>query len=266
VPIASENALPFRAKTWGFPMRLRWYCLALLGIALLGAQSRAALIVVPNSLANVEGNSNNGFPFNLQLFGLQAQHYQQVYSHTQFPSGGPFLITAMAFRPDSQTGNAFSSTLSNIRIALSTTSASPDGLSTTYANNIGANNTVVFNGALSLSSANTPGPGNTRNFDIIVTLQTPFLYDPNAGNLLMDVRNFGGGLTTQFDAENTAGDSISRVFNLDNNANGTVGIADTFGLVTQFTLAPVPEPGSLAVFGLVGLAGAALLRRRKVMA
>jgi hypothetical protein len=45
----------------------------------------------------------------------------------------------------------------------------------------------------------------------VITLLTPFLYDPALGNLLLDVRNFSGGLTTQFDAQRVENDSISRV-------------------------------------------------------
>src|SRR5437868_3150041 len=109
-------------------------------------------VVVPNADASVEGNSNNGFPFNLSTFGLSAQRYQQVYNASQFSAfTGPVFINQIAFRPDAQSGAAFSSTLSNVRIDLSTTSASAGTLSSTYANNVGANDTIVFSGSLSLS-------------------------------------------------------------------------------------------------------------------
>lgn len=85
-------------------------------------------------------------------------------------SGGPILITAMVFRPDAGgSGAAFSTTLSNIEIDLSTTSANPNALSTTFANNIGADDTVVFGaGALALSSAFTGPAGGPKNFDIVI--------------------------------------------------------------------------------------------------
>jgi len=75
----------------------------------------AATIVSPSADTSVEGNSNNGFPFNIALFGLSSERYEQVYSATQFGSG-PLLITGLAFRPDANTGAAFSTTLSNVSI------------------------------------------------------------------------------------------------------------------------------------------------------
>lgn len=118
------------------------------------ANARADFVVAPNANANVEGDGNNGFPFNIQDFGISTMRYQQVYDSSQFSSlGGPKLITEIIFRPDAQSGQAFSSTLSSIQIDLSTTSAAPGGLSNTFANNVGADDKVVYGlGSLSLSS------------------------------------------------------------------------------------------------------------------
>src|SRR2546428_167253 len=79
-------------------------------------------------------------------------------------------------------------------------------------------------------------PSGPKEFDIIVNLTTPFFYNPKLGSLLMDVRNVGRGTTTQFDAESTAGDSISRVYTVFASGGG-VGATmadrgDTGGLVT----------------------------------
>lgn len=52
----------------------------LIGCLLLFAMPKliyAQNIVVPNSLANVEGDGNNGFPFNLSNFSIPSQRYQQ---------------------------------------------------------------------------------------------------------------------------------------------------------------------------------------------
>ena len=61
------------------------------------APARGDVIVVPQSLAMVEGNSNNVFPF--EPLGT-TMRYQQVYSATEFSQ--PMLITGLLFRLDGQ--------------------------------------------------------------------------------------------------------------------------------------------------------------------
>jgi hypothetical protein len=245
------------------------------------AHSVAALIVVPNSLASTEGNANNSLPFNIgsSAFGggpLSSERYQQVYSATEFatinPTGG--MISQILFRPDAGSfGAAFSSTLPSIRIDLSTTSASPDGLSMTFAANVGLDDTIVFGGpggaALTLSSADTGPAGGPKDLDIIINLSTPFFYNPALGNLLLDVRNFGGGTTTSFDAVSVPSDGTSRVFTFTaGNVNSETGVSDSAGLVTGFTVNAVnsvpdrSSTGPLLVLALgVAIAGQLLLRR-----
>jgi hypothetical protein len=59
-------------------------------------------------------------------------------------------------------------------------------MSTTFSQNIATINTLVFDGTETLSTENLPGPGNTRQFDMVTRFTTPFLYDPAAGNLLLE--------------------------------------------------------------------------------
>jgi hypothetical protein len=231
--------------------------------------THAALVVVPNSRALIEGNSNNCFPFDIQGAGCPAgvtsMHYQQIYGSATFPVGA-VLISQIAFRPDgSVAGTAFSSTLPNIRIDLSTTSVAPGALSSTFASNVGADDQIVFSGPLSLSSANTGPATGPKAFDIIIDI-TPFLFDPGLGNLLLDVRNFGGGATTFFDAHNEVGDGVARAFARDVNSP-TATDADSIGLVTRFTTSPVgaavAEPASLALLAFALLAFGAVRARKK---
>ena len=225
--------------------------------SMIGVAEADIMVVVPLSDTAIEGNSDNFFPFSAIPPVAPSMRYQQVYGATDFVPAvlfGPQYITQVAFRPDGdfRFANAFSSTISSIQIDLSTTSTAPDGLSTTFANNVGADDTVVFpKGPLPLSSSDTGPARGPKDFDIVVNLQTPFRYDPTQGNLLLDVRNFSGGETTGFDAEATPGDTVSRVYADD--VTASVGTTDTIGLVTRFTFgaAPVvPEPPTGALVGV----------------
>lgn len=229
-------------------------CLTVFTIFVAQFVARGDEVVVPNSLESFEGNSENSFPFNigvLSSIGLESMRCQQIYSADQFSSlTQPVLITEIRFRPDGAFGLPFDSELPDVQISLSTSSASLDGLSLTFANNVGPDETIVHDGALHLSSS--PTGSAPFAFDIVIVLSTPFLYDPSQGNLLMDVRNYGGGFTTIFDAENTAGDSVSRAHTTaaSDVDSPTANFASSWGLVTKFAYTPAgspPPPSSLSV-------------------
>jgi hypothetical protein len=238
--------------------------LATLGATLLAASASAQVLVAPGGLASTEGDSNNAYPFNIGAIGITSQRYQQIYNSSLFsilPSGG-VLITGIAFRVSNNSGDPFSAALPDIQLDLSTTSANENSLSTTFASNVGANDTVVYaRGSMQLSGTdnNTSIP---NPFDVVIQLTTPFIYNPAAGNLLLDVRNYGGGLTTQFDATSVSGDGMARVSSeFTGNVNSSAGtVSDTLGMVTEFIFQPVPEPST---FALAGLAGLGLLKFRR---
>lgn len=232
---------------------------AFVTLSAVGA-AQAATLVVPNSLSATEGNFTDTLipaPF----------RYQQVYKNSDFTSlsgSQPLKITQIAFRPDAKVGSAFSFTLSDIQLDLSTTKAEPDNLSTTFANNVGADDTVVVNrGPLSLSSAYTGPAAGPKNFDIIFNFTNPFIYNPSAGNLLLDIRKFSSSPTTFFDGAFAPGDSVSVVFApVDVNA-AAANASNTFGVVTQFTVTPVPEPSeTLGILALGAFGGGSLLKRK----
>src|SRR5438105_889758 len=118
--------------------RLRIVALAIV----LGAGSQVqAGVVVPNANAATAGNADNRFPF-LVSGGIR---YQQVFGASQFP--GTMLISEMDLRNGIFVSQAFTSTISNIQISLSTIATAPDSLSATFANNTGVGTTLVYNGA-----------------------------------------------------------------------------------------------------------------------
>jgi hypothetical protein len=168
--------------------------------AFLGAcittELRAQVIVVPNELATNEGDSfaqTNDGPSG----GVRNMW---IFDASQFGAlSGPSLLTQFAERPDT-IPDASGPRSPRVRIYASTTKRSVANLSTTFAENLGTNTTLVFDGTLILTTANLPGPGNTRQFDILFSFTTPFLYDPAAGNLLLDLQiSSGSGPSIRWD-------------------------------------------------------------------
>jgi len=189
--------------------------------------------------------------------GRPTVRYQQVFSRSDFSSmeGGAYL-TQIAFNYQFQVapfpGGAVAS---NIQVKVSTTQKSVDGLSATFADNIGSDETMVYGiGPVIMPPNDRPG------FDVFIAFTTPFLYNPQAGNLLLEILNFGGfgGIGGPiadppfFDAHDQLGDSVSRLWG--DNVNASVGGLDSIGLLTQFTFVPIPEPTPLAILAL-GIAG-----------
>ena len=232
-----------------FPFRGRPGIGAAIFFFLLAAMSQGADVVAPNSLVTVQGDTGNLFP----ILSAQPIRYQQVVDKSQFGSfaaGGEY-ITQMAFRVHSP-GIAFSASIGSFQVNLSTTAKTPDALSTTFAANVGTDDTVVFPPAAVDFSTSVSGPADgPQAFDLVITFATPFLYDPSKGNLLVDIRNSSGAThdpanDQQIDAVSTGGDSTSRVYNLGDASATTAGQTgggfqmDTFGAVIRFVSTATP--------------------------
>jgi hypothetical protein len=162
-------------------------------------------LIVPPSITSVTAGYGAG-----TLSGANLR-VQDVYGAVNFPPDTAFWILELCYRPDLVFGFAFNTTVNDIQINLSTTQKTPDALSPSYLQNVGPDDTVVFEGTLPISSQFTGPPGGPRDFDIRIPLQTPFLYDPGEGNLLVDLRNFSGSGASGLGGSHSTADNASRV-------------------------------------------------------
>ncbi|MDB6054660.1 MAG: glycoside hydrolase family 18, partial [Verrucomicrobiales bacterium] len=155
---------------------------------------------------------------------FQQLRLQTVYGTNFFPNG-PITIYEIRFQRQKGT-LPFTNVTINARIAMSTTLKSADGLSTVFANNLGSDEVVVFNGSVAVTSSNavTTNPA-TSPFDIVIPLTTPFSFDPSRGNLLVDYTNPNGFIPTGILGVTVPGDKASRMFSL--SATSPSGASDS---------------------------------------
>jgi hypothetical protein len=204
-----------------------------------------------------DNSTGNCFPFGCAYSG----DYQQVYTSSQF--SGPITITNLEFFNTQYDSGATAMNSGNWTISLSTTSADWNNLSSTFASNIGPDNTQVFSGNLAQPWAF----GDT----LAINLSTPYTYNPANGNLLMDVQVTGASAPSGpifFDTNGIGdlGTILGRVFCY--GCGGISGAVDNgYGLVTEFSTnaSAVPEPSFVFLLGaalpMIGIGQ--MLRRRR---
>ncbi|MFO0897426.1 MAG: PEP-CTERM sorting domain-containing protein [Pirellulales bacterium] len=239
----------------------------IVAISILGGcdPARAAYVVVPTGLTDVEGNGSNVGPLGDVP---PSQRIQQVYLGTEVTSPNtPVWITQVAYRLDSALFTTPGATVSDLQVNMSTTTRSPDGLSLTFAENIGLDEVIVRQrGPISVQTDAQGPPGQVGPFDFIVDLTTPFWFDSSAGNLLVDIRRYSAGSSRiTIDSHNAQGDSISRlVTRAADGVDSPIGLApdNSGGYVTRFTVV-VPEPSTFLLAAFAAIALLAFRRPRK---
>lgn len=221
-------------------------------ISLLGAHAgHSAAVSLPNELDFVEGNTAAIVPFRPDRVGgtnppsvlfYYSMRYQQVYNASHFAAldtNGEF-ITHVAFRIDADWGQSSDGLLRDVQLNLSTTQRVPDDLSSTFSENTGSDDTIVYGPAELVLGGSFAANTRPQPFRVTFALERPFLYRASAGNLLFDVRVFtySNSLSAApFDAVNTIGDSVSSVSAT--NVSSQFGTTNTTGLVTLFYTTPI---------------------------
>jgi hypothetical protein len=206
--------------------------------------------------------TGNCYPFLCNDSGIssgQTIDYQQVYSSTAFTPGVQ-SINSLTFTFNTGFGGTSTVLGGTYDIYLSTTTAGVGGLSSTdLATNRGTDYGLVnsFSG----------GIVDSNPFFTINT--TPFVYDPTAGNLLLEVIAFdqpgvsNGSGNGYLNADDTGSGVTSRAYDVAGTDPFLSGSSnDPTGLVTTFGTSTVPEPSSMLLLA-AGLLGLSVLKLRK---
>lgn len=151
----------------------RWLILL---VPIVGARAEEQSISVPPGT----GNTFTLYPMRILQERVYSMRYQQVYAARAFAGVEPTnrFLTRLDLRVDEEAIYPISGTTTNLEIRLSTTSKSPDALSTAFAENNGSDEMLVY--------ADTEPTYIRPNVDArlyIFILPKPFLYDAKKGEL-----------------------------------------------------------------------------------
>jgi len=236
--------------------------------------ARAETIVVPAAKETVAGNAANAIPFGRSPSSNEPVRYQQIYDASEFGGelGDVIEISEIRFRIDEGTPEESPTTFDLIEVRFSTTSVANDELNAlVFDNNIGTNDTLVFSGSFTWDACGIGtdlcvGP-YPYPFDLAIPLSTPFVYDPAAGNLLLEVYNddetpvIGYFLDQENDTLSVERDSVSRVVEVRELTTGdSLFSGNSAGFITQFVYTVPEASGVGATLAAVFALGA--LRRR----
>ncbi len=262
-------------------IRTAFYASAALAVATALAVPAAHAQLSSSAFGPAAAETTDGNGITRDLLGNPGSggnRYQQVYDASLF-AAGPQLISEIQFRA-ANTANAFRPdgvSASDVVVTLSTTGVTADpgataagNFSASFADNIGLDATVVYDGPLTLTRGGSAPQGEPQPFEYGFTLKNAFASNPALGNLLLDVRvpvgatvaavNLNGsfGAYEDLDTFTASNDGTASARGSGTNA---VGAANQTGLATRFTTTVVPEPAT-ATLAAAGVGLLALRRRR----
>jgi hypothetical protein len=187
-------------------------------------------------------NSNTGNCFPYSCYVITGNNtYQEAYASSAFPSA-PITINSFDLFASMNANFGDPLDTASFDVYFSTSNFTVNALSSTFANNIGADNSLF--GTFSLS-------GNMQPVTTF-TATTPFTYDPSQGDLLMHAVRTSGTTDNSFgpffQSDDTGSFVVSRVY-----GNSPTGIYSPVGaLVTRFNFTPATSsvPGPLPFLGV----------------
>ncbi len=231
-------------------MSLRY--LVFCALAFLNVSGSAAEVVVtPDVLADRDGDTVTN------ISGVPEYRLQMVFAASQFEGLSPDnnMITRLDWRPDGGLEGPQSYGVESWKMELSSTTRQPGDMSLTFVENVGDGVTEVYNGPLTLETANIGPAGGPKAFDYGFDFTTPFAYDQSK-NLLIDLTITGvdNPEVLSLDFEAAATGVTEFIWSGTNGVDSPDAVDTRFGGdATQFTFVPEPASLPLAIIGLFGL-------------
>lgn len=124
-------------------------------------------------------NNNGTTTLNWRTTAARTQALYDAVGFTNQGITGPMTINRLKWRAANGVVNAGGSVYSLVTVQMSTSPLQHPAISTTFATNRGADNTIVYAGPVTTLPCNGGAP-NDYVIDIVLT--TPFVYDPSTGN------------------------------------------------------------------------------------
>ncbi|MCA9216185.1 MAG: PEP-CTERM sorting domain-containing protein [Planctomycetales bacterium] len=200
---------------------------------------------------NVPGVSYNSIPFGA---GVTTSRYQQVHDAGQFAT--PIQIDSLSFSPEDTGG-----LIGTFQFRLGVTSVAVGALSTDLDSNITGPITTVFSGSV----AQPISASGHDSFSAQFPFTTPFVYDPSAGNLLIEMTMWNGGYVgqTYMMSYTTETPHASRAWETGGEGVFANGADNNALRIKLGTSTAVPEPSSILMLGCIaGCIGATTIWRR----
>jgi hypothetical protein len=229
------------------------------------------IIVAPNANTNVSGNN--------QQFGVldtptDNVTFQFAYDASQFAGiANGSVLHGIGFRlPGGASTFASPLVYSSMSIEVATAAVGVGSLTTTFASNEGADNTVVRSGALTIPANSFVGGASPNPF-FEIAFTTPFVY--HGGSLVITVRHTDPGPSFSVDANSIPAGVPATIGNtVANFSSNTATTADSAGAgfynvpiaSFDFTTASVPEPAPLVLAAASLLPALAYLKFRRARA